>query len=490
MEAPAETAPPARGETKNDKNRRRLLEGSLSLGVLRFGGPLVVGMVLHTAYNLVDLFMISRLEEGSEAIAAIGVSDMIAAVATILSNGVSVASVALISRHLGSNNLRGVRRVSWQSLLLVGVMSLAFGAIGLFGANWVIRDVMSVKGAAADLGVGYLQIIVGGCYSIFFLLQVTSILRALGHAKTAASLLIGGNVANVFLNVLFIYGPGDAPEVLSFGPPIAAALGIPRLGVLGAAWATLIARTGPVLVGLVLILRRRSGPRFHPVYLRPFRKELRQLWELGWPSSAQLVVRVLATLFYIALLNVAYTTEEDQSALTAFSVCLRLETMVIFIGMGWGAAASSFVGTNLGAGNEARAKAAGWYAAGFNALMMTVFAALYLQYAEPIVGFFDDDPVVIEVATEYVRTVVFTYVAFGAMIVLSQAMTGAGATLQSLLVDSAVLGFIVVPAAYVIVQVAELPRSWLWAVIAFGNIAGMFAYGAYYQRGRFLQKDL
>ncbi|MEO0324565.1 MAG: MATE family efflux transporter [Myxococcota bacterium] len=490
MEAPAKTVSPARAETKNDQNRRRLLEGSLGLGVLRFGAPLVVGMVLHTAFNLVDLFMISRLEEGSEAIAAIGVSDMLAAVATIMANGVSMASVALISRHLGGSNLRGVRRVAWQSILLVAGMSVAFGAVGLFGAGWLIRDVMSVKGIAAELGVGYLQITVGGCYSIFFLLQVTSILRALGHAKTAASLLIGGNALNIFLNVLFIYGPGDAPEILSFGPPIAEALGIPRLGVLGAAWATLIARTGPVLVGLALILRRRSGPRFHPVYLRPFRKELRQLWELGWPSSAQLVVRVVATLVYIALLNVAYTTETDQSALTAFSVCLRLETMVIFIGMGWGAAASSFVGTNLGAQNPGRAKAAGWYAAAFNALMMVVLASLYLRNAEPVVAFFDADPVVVEIATEYIRTVVFTYVAFGVMIVLSQAMTGAGATLQSLLVDAAVLGFLVVPAAYVIVQVAELPRHWLWAVIAVGNVAGMLAYGVYYQRGRFLAKDL
>ena len=135
-------------------------------------------------------------------------------------------------------------------------------------------------------------------------------------------------------------------------------------------------------------------------------------------------------------------------------------------------------------------KAAGWYAAGFNALMMVVLAALYLRHAVPVVAFFDADPVVVELATAYIGTVVFTYVAFGVMIVLSQAMTGAGATLQSLLVDAAVLGFLVVPAAYVIVQVAELPRHWLWVVIAFGNVAGMLAYGVYYQRGSFLSKDL
>ncbi|MEM9069484.1 MAG: MATE family efflux transporter [Myxococcota bacterium] len=472
--------------TRTERNRKRILEGPLVLGVLRFGAPLVVGMVLHTAFNIIDLFMISRLENGSAALAALGVCDMMTAIATILSNGISTAAVSLIARHLGANHLTGVRRVAWQSMWLVTVLSIVFGAAGIFGSETLVRDVMQTRGEAADIAVPYLQVMLGGCFSIFMLLQLVAILRALGHAKTAASLLVGGNALNIVLNVLLIYGTGPAPDVFAWGAPISEALGIERMGVQGAAWATLIARSVPVVVGVVILLRRRSGPRFHPVYLRPFRAELLALWRLGWPSSAQLVVRVGAILFVLALLNAAYTTDEDQTVLTAFSICLRLETMVLFIGMGWGAAASSFVGTSLGANLPGRAKRAGWVASALNLVMMLGLAFVYVTYANPIMGFFDPDPRVISVGREYLQIVAYSYGLLGVGVVLSQAMAGAGATLQSLVVDTLVLSLVVLPTAWVVVLTLELPRDVLWLVVAGGNVAGALAYAMYYARGRFL----
>lgn len=479
------TEAPAGSETRNERSRRRILRGPLALGVLRFGAPLVVGMVLHTSFNILDLFMISRLEDGAAALAALGVCDMMTAVATILSNGISTASVTLIAGDLGAGRLRGVRRTTWQSLWLVGLLSIVFGGLGVAGAEWLVRDVMQTQGAAAEIAVPYLRIMLGGSFSIFLLLQLVAILRGLGHAKTAASLLVGGNALNILLNVLFIYGPGPAPEVFAWGGPIATALGIPRLGAVGAAWATLVARTVPVALGLWILLRRPGGPRFHWVYLRPFGAELRAILRLGWPSSAQLVLRVGAILFVLALLNAAYTSAEDQTVLTAFSICLRLETMVLFVGMGWGAAASSFVATSLGARRAGRARRAGWVAAGFGFAMGLGVAALCVRFAPAIVAFFEPDPRVVAVGREYLGIVAYTYALLGAAVVLSQAMAGAGATLQSLVVDAVVLLLVVLPAAYLVVEVLETPRQVLWWVLAAGNGLGAAAYAGSYAWGRF-----
>lgn len=472
--------------SENEASRRRILEGPIGLGVLRFGAPLVLGMVLHTSFNIVDLYMISRLENGSVALAALGVCDMVAAIATILSNGISTAAVAMISRALGANDLRGVRRAAWQSLWLVVVLSVVFGVVGLFGSDWLVRDVMRTRGEAADIASGYLQIMLGGSYSIFLLLQLVAILRGLGHARGAAALLIGGNALNIVLNVLFIYGSGPAPTVFAWGGPIAGALGIPRMGVEGAAWATLVARSVPVVIGFVWLMRRRGGPKFHWVYVRPFADELRTLIRLGWPASAQLIVRVGAILVILALLNEAYTTADDQSVLTAFAICLRLETMVLFVGMGWGAAAASYVGTSLGAELPRRAVRSGWTAALFNFVMMMGLAAVYVTWVEPIVGFFDPDPRVVAIGAEYLGVVAITYGVFGVGVVLSQALAGAGATLRSLLVDTAVLAIFVLPAAIWVVLVAGWPRDSLWMVVALGNLAGGVAYAIAFGRGAFL----
>ncbi|MEM9193570.1 MAG: MATE family efflux transporter, partial [Myxococcota bacterium] len=290
-----------------------------------------MGMILHTSFNLIDMFMISRLENATAALAALGLCDMIAALATILSNGISNATVAIISRRVGRKFLTGVRRATYQSLLLVGFFAVVFGVLGVFFSDAIVRDVMQAKGEAADLAAAYLQVMLGGCYGIFFLLQITAILRALGHAKSAAMLLIGGNVLNIVLNVFLIYGSGPYPSVFAWAEPIGVGLGIPRLGVVGAAWATLIGRTVPVLIGAALLVRRRGGPKFHRVYFRPMWRELRELLVLGWPSSAQLVVRVGAVLVFISLVNANFTTPSDQTTLTAFSICLRLETMILFV---------------------------------------------------------------------------------------------------------------------------------------------------------------
>lgn len=480
---------PAR-RTRNEENVRRITHASLPFGVLRFGGPLVVGMALHTTFNLIDMFMVSRLAEGAAALAALGICDMLAAVATILSNGISTATVALIARRTGARDLTGVRRATWQSMLLVGALSVLFGAIGLVGSEVIVRGMMQAKGQVADIAVGYLQVILGGCYSIFFLLQITAILRALGHAKSAASLLIGGNLLNILVGVVLIYGPGPYPDVFAWAQPAAIALGIPRLGALGAAWATLIGRTVPVLIGAGLLIWRRGGPKWHSVYLKPMWSELRSIVRIGWPSSAQLVLRVSVILVFISLINANYTTTGDQSSLTAYSICLRLETMALFIGMGWGAAASTYVGVNLGAGLLRRAKSSGWIAAAYNVVLMCALTALFISFAGPIVGFFDGAPEVLGVGREYLTTVGLSYCAIGIGVVLSQAMTGAGATLSSLLLDAAVLLVVVVPGAFIATEVLAAPRIVLWYVIGGGNVLAAVAYGAYYARGSFLAKRI
>ena len=81
-----------------------------------------------------------------------------------------------------------------------------------------LRDVVGAKGQVAELGARYLRVILGGSFSIFFLLQVTTIQRALGSSKTPVAMLLLSNVLNLFLAVLFVYGPGEAPPIFSWGP--------------------------------------------------------------------------------------------------------------------------------------------------------------------------------------------------------------------------------------------------------------------------------
>jgi putative MATE family efflux protein len=471
----------------NDRATARILSGPLPFEVARFGAPLALGMGLQTAFNLVDAYLIGRLEPevAGPALGAIGICDQLAALGTIVSYGLSVATAAIMSRKYGQGDLDGMRRVAWQSLIIVLGISAVFGAFGLFGARFLLADVVGAKGQVAELGSRYLRVIIGGSFTIFLLLHLTTIQRALGSSKTPVTLLVSANVLNLFLAVIMVYGPGNAPPIFSWGPPIARALGIPRMELMGAAWATLIARFLALLPLIVIVVRRFDLFR-KDTRTGPDRSIMSQLFQIGWPSSVQLVVRICAMLVVHSLVARAYTTATDQSATTALGIVFRLETMALFVGLGWGSAAQTFVGQNLGAGSPERAKQSGWYAAVFNALMMIMLALAYRHWGGQIIGFFDDHPQVVAIGMSYIDYVGWSYVGLGIGIVLGAAIQGAGASKQVLRMDAlVVLGF-QLPASIIVVFALDRSYERLWQVIAITYASFAIVYALTYRRGRFL----
>jgi len=466
----------------------RILKGPLPLQVARFGTPLALGMGLQTTFNLVDAYILGRLghETASAALGAIGICDQLAAIGTILSYGLSVATAIMISRRHGEGDHEGVKRVAWQSLLLVVGLSLTFGVLAVGLAGPLMRDVVGAKGRVAALGTEYLRVMVGGSFTIFVLLHLTTLQRALGSSKTPILMLVGSNVLNFFLAVLLVYGPGDAPAAFAWGPPIASFLGLPRMELMGAAWATVLARAAVLLPTLYLLVQR-FGLFRRASWSRPAPDVLGRIWGLGWPTSVQLVVRITAMLVVHSIVARAYTTDADQSATTALGIVFRLETMALFVGLGWGSAAQTFIGQNLGAGSLDRARASGAYAAFYNAVMMALLALSYGAYGDTMVAFFDPTPAVVRVAHEYITWVGPSYVGLGIGIVLGSALQGAGATRQSLILDTLVVTLVQLPASLVVVFALDLPTVRLWQVVAATYTTYAVVYVLAYRRGAFLR---
>ncbi|HEX6766099.1 MAG TPA: MATE family efflux transporter [Polyangiaceae bacterium] len=467
--------------------RVRILSGPLAFEVARFGAPIAVGMGLQTLFNLVDAYLIGHLEPdvSSSALGAIGICDQLAALGTIISYGLTVATTALVSRRHGQGDTAGVKHVAWQSLLVVLGLSAVLGLVGTLGAGMLLRDVIGAKGRVAELGTDYLRVLMGGSFSIFLLLHLTSLMRALGSSKTPVTLLIAANALNLVLAVLLVYGPGPAPAPLAWGPPVARALGIPRLELQGAAWATLIARCIALAPALFVLMRRfelfgRDGRG--PVD----RNAMKNVIGLAWPSSAQLVVRVAGMLFVQSLGARAFTTDTDQTITTTLGIAFRLETMALFVALGWGSASQTFVGQNLGAGNPARAKASGYYAALYNAAMMAILAIFYRTSGAHIVSFFDSEPGVVATALTYFTWVGFSYVGLGIGIVLGSAVQGAGATRRALLLDGTVVVLFQLPACLAVGFANGATFQHLAIVVAITYVAFAVVHVVHYRLGRFL----
>ena len=474
-----------------DQRTERILSGPLPLEVLRFGAPLALGMALQTGFNLVDAYIIARLpsEVSGPSLGAIGICDQLAALGTIVSYGVSVAAASMVSRAWGRGDKDEARRIAWQSGLLVLALGTLLAVVGGFGARTLLTGVIGVKGQVAERGADYLSVVMGGGVTMFLMLHCASLLRAVGSAKTPVMLLLLGNAVNFVFAVVLVYGPGEAPSFLAWGPALARTLGLPRLELFGAGLATLFARA-VVLLPLALFAAKRLGFRLRGAALLPDRSALTGLLRLAWPSSAELVVRMCAMLLTHALVARAFTTATDQSATTALGIVFRFETMALFISIGWGSAVQTFVGQNLGAGSVTRAKRSGYWAAFYNTVMMALLSALYVAFAGSIVGFFDRDPQVLAIAQSYFTWVAPTYVALGIGIVLGSVMQGAGVPERALLLDGCVLLAVQLPASALVFLAPNHSLTQVWLVVGTSYVALAVTLLASYRRGRFLKAAL
>ena len=463
----------------------RILSGPLAREVARFGTPLAVGMALQTTFNLVDAYLVAQLPaaEVGAAIGALGICDQITALGTILSYGVSTASAAILSRQKGAGDRAGIPRTAWQSLLVVSALSVFFGLLGLFGSGFVVRDLIGAKGDVALVATPYLRVMVGGSFSIFFLLQLTSMQRALGSSKTPVALLVLGNALNVFLAILFIFGQGPAPSHLAWAGGIARMLHVPRMGMMGAAWATVVARS-LVLVPIALLLARRFQIVRPPKGARgPDWAELGRIVRIAWPSSAQFVIRICAMLLVNSLVARFFTTQSDQTATTAMGLVFRLDTMALFVAMGWGSAAQTFVGQNLGARQASRAQHSGWVTAVYDALTNVALIVIVYALGDRILRVFDDDPGPVGIALAYLRVVAPSYVGLGIGVVLGNAMAGAGATKTTFWIDVAVITGFQFPLSIVAVAVFDVQLVTLFRCVAVTNLLSAVVYAAVYARG-------
>lgn len=467
----------------------RILRGPLGWEIARFGTPLAVGMALQTTFNLVDAYVLAQLpkDEVGPALGALGLCDQIAAIGTIVSYGISTGAASLVSQRHGAKDEAGMRHVAWQSTLMVAALGALFALVGLAFAGPLMRDVIGAKGEVADLGVRYLRVIVTGSFTMFFLLQLTSLQRALGSAKTPASLLVAGNVINLFLALLLVFGAGPAKAPFDVMTPVARALGVPRMGMLGAAWATIIARA-LVLAPVAFIGVRRFKVGLPADSARPDVAVMKRIGAIAWPTSAQFVLRIGAGLFVNSLVARYFTTQSDQSATTAMGLVFRLDTMAIFIAMGWGSAAQTFVGQNLGARQLRRAKRSGWVTAGYDAITNVALVLLLLAFGERILRLFDDDDVPVRIAMTYLQAVAPSYLGLGLGVVLGNAMAGAGATRVTLAVDTVVVLFVQVPLCLIVVAALGAGTAGLFRAVAACGWASAIAYAFTYLRVPWLKR--
>ncbi len=453
--------------------KRDLTGGPLFKESFSFGLPLALGTATHALFNLVDLKLVGFL--GQDAVAAVHVGSVVNFIPMILANGIGVGSVSLISRYLGSGAREKAKEVSNRALYSLVVLGLLLGIAGFLAARPLVRF-QNAEGLALQEGVTYLKILSLGTVTMFVLLQVTTALRGMGAAYRPVFLLTGANLLNLLLDLLLIFG---------WDP-----LGIPAMGVAGAAWGTVIARGLGALVGLAIMRKKDCPLRIERTSWSGLTGELGRLLRIGLPQSTQMLVRALAIL-YITRLAAGMG---GVDALAAISVGVRMDMVLFFSAAGWGAAASAFVGYNLGARKVRRCMQAGRLYALFAACTGVVLLTLYAWFAPQILHFFIENPspTVVQEGVLYFRLAVLSYPTAAIALTLGAAINGAGATLGPMVIDAighlAVL--LPVTSTFATIWKGSYDLGMLWLTLVVFNALMALVYLVYFQKRTWLKRRL
>ena len=445
-----------------------ITDGDLSRPLFHLAWPIVVTQLLQVAYNVADAFWLGRYS--ADAVGAISLSFPVIYFLIAFGGGFNVAGSTLIAQYTGADSEGSSEVVAGQTLWFVVAIGVVLSVVGYFGSGPLLGLFPSDAATASQvvpLAGEYMRIFFHGLPLMFAFLAFSSLLRGYGNTRTPMVVMAVSVLLNVVLDPILIFGVGP----------------VPRMGIAGAAWATVAARSLAGLAGLYVLFGTNLGPNVRLDHLRPDLSYVRDIVRIGVPAALEQSAGALA----MVTLTVIIVTFEP-AVIAAYGLGNRLISLVFLPAVGLGQATNTMVGQNLGAGRVDRAERAVKLAAKVGASVMFVLAVLAVLFPEPLVSaFMATDTAAaartIQYATEYlrIRTVEFAFI--GLFHVILGAYRGAGNTKTAMAFSMVTLWLVRVPVVYYLAFETSLGATGIWVGVAAGHVVGAVAAGLWFTRG-------
>lgn len=396
--------------------------------------PAMFSMVIQALYNIVDSIFVSQINE--HALTAVSLAFPIQMLIISVAVGTGVGINSLVSRKLGEGDIKQANSVATHGFFL-GILSwLVFAVAGLLITKPFFAFYTD-NPEIYNMGVSYLSCVMIFSFGCFVEINLEKTLQATGNMIQPMIFMLIGAVTNIILDPLFIFGIGF----------------FPKLGVLGAAIATVIGQILSMIYAIFIVFCKKHAIKIRFKGFKPSLSMVKRIYAVGVPSIVMQSIGSVLLLFMNQIL-VGFST----AAVSVLGVYYKLQSFVFMPVFGLNQGTMPIMGYNYGARNKKRLVLALKYACIIALVIMTFGTAVFWLFPELLLSMFSPTQEMLEIGVPALRTISLCFIPATIGVVFTTLFQAVGKGVRSLLLSVLRQLVVILPVAYAFSFVG------LWAV--------------------------
>ncbi len=405
--------------------------------------PMMISMLVQALYNIVDSIFVAQVSEN--ALTAVTLAFPIQNLLIAAGSGTGVGINALLSRSLGAKDFKNVDAAANTGILLSFIHYLVFLCMGLFGARAFISSQTSDP-EIIEYGTTYLSII---CILSFgCLLQITleRLLQATGRTTLSMVTQLTGALFNLIFDPILIFG----------------LFGFPRMGVAGAATATVLGQIAGAIVGLIMNMKKNHEINISLAkILHPAASVVKKIYQVGIPSMIMVSIGSVMT-YGMNLILMQFSS----TATAVFGVYFKLQSFFFMPVFGMNNGLIPIMAYNYGAGNRARVYEAVRFAMKLAITIMLIGMCVMLLIPGVLLGMFNASEEMMTIGVPALRTIALHFPLAAIGIVLSSVFQAFSKSMYSMFISLARQLIVLIPVAWLLSLTGAVSNVWWCFLIA------------------------
>lgn len=386
--------------------------GNIAKRLLQFALPLIMGNLFQQLYNMVDTYVIGQTHNNG-AYAAVGSVAPIINILIGFFSGLAAGTGVVISQFYGAKNKESVNKTAHTALAMTFILGIVFTVLGVTLSPFLLK-VMLKSDEASELyrfANKYLTIYFSGVMWLMIYNMGAGILRAVGDSQRPFYYLVISAIVNTILDFLFVFGFD--------------------MGVDGVAYATVIAQFVSAVFVMITMFTTNTSVKLHFSKFKIDFSILKKIFIIGLPAALQTALTAFSNVFvqsYIGNVNVHGIDPELGKSiyLGSWTTYSKVDQLLFLPLTSLSAAAMTFVGQNIGAGDVKRAKRGTYVTLAIAFGTIIVLMMPIIIFAPQISGIFNSDASVVNNAALLLRTLTPFYLFCCVNQTLMGALRGAG----------------------------------------------------------------